>query len=640
MPELKRGFGYWTVLCLSIGSILGTAIFFGASIGAQYSGNMTLIAWVLLSIIAIYIAMCFGELVSMFPKSGGVYEYSKQTYGRFVSFMTGWTAWLVGNISIVALVVSSVTILIPDEAAWTKIALSMAIILLLNLIALLGVEAASIAMIGFAAVIIAVITAIIGKGFLKLSLDNLNPLFTHPPLAMFITIFFLMETYFGWESATYLAEETKDPTKVIPRAIVHATITIAILGFFMMLVSLAYFKWTDLAELKSPTATLANQLFGNAGGKAVVIGIVIAFLGSAASSVITMPRLLMAMARDKLMLSQMQAVNQTFNTPHKAIIFQTIITIILIGMFSTNYHILLSILVPMATLMYIPVILTVTLQRHKNPDLERPFRAPFGKIGPVAVALFLIVAIIIATTNVAGGVALLQLSGSIILVGVVLYFMVALYYDPKMITDVNDLTSHLNLLMENINYPRSIRQEVLSFLGDLKGKRVLEFGCGVGTMTIRLLREVGRDGIVYASHFSGNDLKIAKTRVERLTWESEGQVYGQATFIHDPEFFFRVHPEVPRVDAVVSVAQLGYLQDIRKILAEMRNILPEGGRICLVEYSDFFKLLPSIEWLSSDEKIEQLFREQGFSVRVTRNKTFLWNRIFIYGFKYEGIAVI
>ena len=81
MPEeLKRGFGYWTILALSIGSLLGTTIFFGAPIAAKYSGNMLLVAWIILSLMALYISAIFGELSAMFPKTGGAYEFSKQAY--------------------------------------------------------------------------------------------------------------------------------------------------------------------------------------------------------------------------------------------------------------------------------------------------------------------------------------------------------------------------------------------------------------------------------------------------------------------------------------------------------------------------------------------------------------------------------
>ena len=80
MAELKRVLGFWTILSLSIGSIMGTGLFFGAAVGSGYSGNASIIAWIILSIIAVYISLYFAELVSMYPKAGGVYEFSKHAY--------------------------------------------------------------------------------------------------------------------------------------------------------------------------------------------------------------------------------------------------------------------------------------------------------------------------------------------------------------------------------------------------------------------------------------------------------------------------------------------------------------------------------------------------------------------------------
>ncbi|MBI3033916.1 amino acid permease, partial [Candidatus Woesearchaeota archaeon] len=440
MVELKRGFGFWTVLSLSIGSIMGTAIFFGASIGARYSGNLALVAWVILSLVSIYIAACFGELVSMFPKSGGVYEFSKQTYGRFTSFMTGWAAWLVGNISVAVLIVASINIIMPKSSIAVKFLLSSGIILALNLVALLGLEATSLISIGFAVAIVSVIVALVGRGLFAMNLDNLMPLVTHSPLSIFLTMFFLLETYFGWESATYLAEETKDPRKTIPRAIVAGTIVIAVLGFGMLIISLGVIGYQGLAGLgnESPTVILAHQLFGSNGAALIIAGIVLALIGSAASGIITMPRLVLAMARDKLFIEQLKAIHPRFNTPYKAIIFQSIVTVLLLFMVLGNYQLLLSILVPLAALMYIPVILSVTILRHRSPNAERPFKVPFGKVGPVIVSLFLLSTILIESLADSSGFNLLRLSISIIMIGIPLYFLVELYFDPKMITDVSD----------------------------------------------------------------------------------------------------------------------------------------------------------------------------------------------------------
>ncbi|PIY60272.1 hypothetical protein COY95_02615, partial [Candidatus Woesearchaeota archaeon CG_4_10_14_0_8_um_filter_47_5] len=63
-------------------------------------------------------------------------------------------------------------------------------------------------------------------------------------------------------------------------------------------------------------------------------------------------------------------------------------------------------------------------------------------------------------------------------------------------------------------------------------------------------------------------------------------------------------------------------------------LLPDGGRICLIEYGDFFGIMPNIEWLSNNAEIEETFRKRGFSVRVERLRGLFWRFIVIYGVKY------
>ena len=65
MAELKRALGFGTILFLAITSIMGTGMFFGAAIGASYSGNASILSWVIISIVAVYISTFFSELVSI-----------------------------------------------------------------------------------------------------------------------------------------------------------------------------------------------------------------------------------------------------------------------------------------------------------------------------------------------------------------------------------------------------------------------------------------------------------------------------------------------------------------------------------------------------------------------------------------------
>ena len=629
MAELKRVLGFWTILSLSIASIMGTGLFFGAAIGSGYSGNASILAWIILSIIAVYISMYFAELVSMYPKAGGIYEFSKHAYNRFFSFMMGWLAWLVGNLTTALLVVAAIDYLIPDPSQlWLKIGISILFILILNSVAYIGIEASAFLLVIFTITAISVLLSIVFPGAFYINAYNYSPFFAFGISSIFVTIFFISESFFGWESATYLAEETQEPEKVTPKAIITGTIIIGILGILISIVSLGVIPWKILATSNAPFSIVSERILGDIGMKAINIGIFIALIGSAAGGIITMPRLILALARDKLFITQLSSIHEKFKTPYKAIIFQTIVSLLVFGMAFGRYKTLLSLLLPLGFIMYFFIILSVPLLRAKEPNIKREFKVPFASLSSVILMAFILSITAAWIFSDSNAINVVKLGISLILVAVPIYLLLEIYYNPDAIIKINDALAYLTLLTEKIILPKSIRKEILALLGDIKGKKVLEFGCSVGTLTMHLAEAVNPNGRVYATDLSRRDLLITKKRLMK-------KGHTHVIVIHDEHQVNRVHPSIPHVDAIVSIGMMGYLQDVKKVLMEMRDLLPYGGKIVFVDYADFFKIIPNIGWLSNDRIVEKTFRDAGFSVFVTRKKGLFWNYVYVYGIKFH-----
>ncbi|MBI2558928.1 amino acid permease [Candidatus Woesearchaeota archaeon] len=629
MAELKRVLGFWTILSLAIGSIMGTGLFFGASIGASYSGNASILTWVILSIIAVYISMYFAELVSMYPKAGGVYEFSKHAYSRFFSFLMGWTAWIIGNLTTSLLVVAAIDYFIPSQSQFLlKIGISIVLIISLNLVAYFGVEESALLLVMFAIITIAVLLSLIVPGIFEMSVSNFTPFFISGISSILITAFFISESFFGWESATYLSEETQEPEKVIPKALIIGTIVVGILGTLITVVALGVIPWATLAKSSVPLSDIARRMFGSIGAQALNIGVFVTLIGSAAGSIITMPRLILALARDKLFISQLSSIHEKFKTPHKAIVFQTIVSLIILGMTFGRYEQLLSMLVPLGFIMYFFVILSVPVLRKKEPNIKRGFSVPFASTGSGIVMGLLVGVVYLWAVSEHGALNILKLGLSFIFAGVPIYLMLETYYNPDAIIKINDSLAYMTLLSEWIILPKNTRKEIIALLGDVKGKKVLEFGCSVGTLTLHLADAVKPNGRIYATDLSRRDLLITKKRLMK-------RGHSHVIVIHDEHQVNRVHPSIPHVDAIVSMGMMGYMQDVKKVLKEMRDLLPYGGKIVFVDYVDFFKLIPNVAWLSKDKVIEKMFRDAGFSVFVTRKKGLFWNYVYVYGIKFQ-----
>src|SRR3989338_5636261 len=393
--ELEKKASLFTVISLTVASMIGSGLFFGAGIAASYAGPASLIAWVLLGIVTVYVGMCFGELVAMFPRAGGVYEFTKQSYGRFPSFIIGWITWVTGNLAGAVLLIAGIDYIVtvfPDlfpaeHTAIIKLVMGIVIVIFLNLITFRGVEASG-ALLGFlSAAAVAIVLAIIFRGMFEVNLANFTPFLPYPPIFIFVAFFFIVETFFGWDGATYIAEETENPEKIIPRVLVWTCIGITIAGFVMAFVLLGVINWQELIFSASPAADVATILFLSWGAPLVGIGVFLALTGATTSIVVTSPRLLLALARDKLFVDAMADLHPKFQTPHKAIIFQTIVSIFMLLIGFGQYTMMLSLEVPLALFLYIAVICCVPVLRYKMPDFPRAYKIKFGVVGTILVSL-------------------------------------------------------------------------------------------------------------------------------------------------------------------------------------------------------------------------------------------------------------
>jgi ubiquinone/menaquinone biosynthesis C-methylase UbiE len=202
-------------------------------------------------------------------------------------------------------------------------------------------------------------------------------------------------------------------------------------------------------------------------------------------------------------------------------------------------------------------------------------------------------------------------------------------YDPDVLITTINRFSLLNLWFENLLVPKKLRREVLESLPDARGKRVLEFGGGVGSLTKHLAERVGSQGKIYAVELSNGNARILERRMRRLRHE-------HVEVIHDPHLINRVHPSVHSVDMAVGIGNLSYIQDVKKVLHEISLLMPEHGHICFAEYIDFFGFLPNPKWLSDPEGVRQIFEEAGFSVTVHVRKGLFWKYLLIQGIKEKS----
>lgn len=617
MGQLKRSIGKRTLLILTINSILGSSIFFLPSIAASYSGPNSIIAWILMALVAIVMSTYFGELVSKYPKSGGIYEYAKHSFGESRAFLVGWISWMVANIAIALEIVGALLYLFPNSP-FAHIPLAFLFIVIFNYISYRGIDYSSRMLLIFGGITLFSLLAIIVPGSLSVNSANLIPLVVPLPL-LFLSVYFISDTFFGWESAAYLSEEVKNARKVMPRIMVLSTVVVSSLAVALSFVSLGIINWKDLGSTPASLTIVADAIFGNGAGNIFSIMIFMLIMGSAASWIVASPRLLYAMARDKVLISRFARIHGKYHTPHNAILFQTIVISLVTVIGFADYVTLLKLILPLEILMYSAMLLIIIKMRTDN--VKGSYRSMFGLHGALGIILFNFF-LIYMWLQQPGSLSVFAMSIMLGLFGFPLYILIKLGTDRKFTERFFDKISWVWDSLFSVWYTKREIRAVIRKLKMKKGSVVLDFGCGSGITTLELAKKIGNNGTIVAVDISEEQLKKAFNKIEKAVKISN------VVFIKEPQLTF----EPDYFDALTAVGVLEHLENPEETLRRLFKNLRKGGTYSFLSFGKSFGI-PAPEFLSSKNKIEELFKKLDVKANIRIEKKKFTEYVYIWGKK-------
>tara|TARA_Y100000310_G_scaffold190615_1_gene190617 strand:- start:19835 stop:22165 length:2331 start_codon:yes stop_codon:yes gene_type:complete len=616
--SLKKTLSFKVILLITINSIMGTGIWFLTSAGAKHAGPASLVSWAILSGISIYISMCFGELVSMFPKAGGVYEFAKQTYGRFWSFVVGWTTSIAGSVTIAMLLLGALQYLIPIQYQFWYIPIAILLILLFSFVAFRGMQTSTYVLVTFALITLSAVVAIIIPGFFRLDLANFDPFFVFPTMSIALAIFFIAETFFGWESAIFLAAETKNPSKIMPRALIWGTVVIALLSFLLAFTAMGTIPWAEFSESVAPLKDLGGIHFGQYGGVIFAILIFISVIGATAGWIVTAPRLLMSIAEDKLFFTQFAKVHPKHKSPYVSIVFQILVVSALVFVGAGSYETLLHMLIPLILIVYSAVLLSVIILRMKKPEIKRPFKVPFGKVGPGITILFMLFLLIMFIKETHGALDILRISAGLIAFGIPAYFAIELFYDKKYVVLRQNLIAKLRQYSPRIFFPRFAYNRIIKYLGDTKSNTtIVDYNSPMAGFTQRLIKDNQKYKKIHILNSSKSAVKFIK---EKKYPKVEVQLAKSGVL------------PIKKADLIISYNDLG-LHEIDKFVNTVAKSLTKGGKYCFYIKQHFMNMTPNAVELSKKKELAKIFKHNKLSMEYKRVKVPGKEEIFIYGKK-------
>ena len=613
MTNLKQSIGKKTLLMLAINATLGTGIYFLPAVGAAYSGTSSLLAWMITSVMAVLASLYFAELVSMFPKSGGAYEFVKQAFGRSTAFVVGWLSWIISNITISMLVVGSIKYLMPSAGMHVGIVLALAFIGIFSAVSYRGMDFSSKMLVFFGVMTVGSILLLIIPGIPTVQMSNFSNIFAVQPVMILLTVYFIAENFFGWETTVYLAEEVKNARKILPKILVVTTVIISIITVLLVFVALGNVGVTEFASQGAPLTFLANRILGSGIGGIFALLVFIPLIGTAASWIVSSPRLLFAMARDRVLVPSLGKVHKKYKTPHNAIFFQAIVASLITVIAFGSYFFLLSMLLPLVIIMYSFVMLSAVKLRMDRPHTTRYFNAPFPKTGPLFVVIFNLLLLYIWLTTSAGAVYVFVMGVILVLLGIPLYVIIRLQVDKKFTEKFYDRIAPVWDRMFRVWYGGGDARKIVKYL-KISGKNVLDFGCGSGTTTLALAEHAKN---VVAVDLSEKQMQRAITKVRGMP--NVIFVKGDKRF---PKNSF---------DAVTAVGVLEFTDKPQAYVAKMMDLLKPGGRFYFLSFGKSFGI-PAPEFVRR-ENIEKLFKNRKVTYKTERVKKRFTEYVHIYGVK-------
>jgi basic amino acid/polyamine antiporter, APA family len=356
--SLLRQLGIGSATALVISNMIGTGILTtsGFLAGQLGSAQLVLAIWGVGAVCALAGAFCYSELGVNFPSSGGEYVYLTEAFGPTWGFMTGWISFFAGFSAPIAAAALAFSDYLGHFSAGLRLdsarhvvgsgswelrvgaaqILASAIIALFTIVNCLGIRrTARVQNVLTSLKILIILTFLImGFAFGQGSWEN----FTHPAVRtsitplfaqFFVSLFYIYVSYSGWNAATYVAEELKQPARTLPLSLAYGTALVATLFIGLNVLFIYAVPLESMKGVVAVGALAAQHLFGPAVAGIFSAAMALSLLATVNAEVTIGPRVYYAMAKNGAFFSMAAKVDPRWHTPVIAIVCQGVCSILM-----------------------------------------------------------------------------------------------------------------------------------------------------------------------------------------------------------------------------------------------------------------------------------------------------------------------
>ncbi len=402
MKQHKIGFN--TAVSIVIANMIGTGVF--TSLGFQVlgieSGFALIILWVVGGILALCGALTYGEIGAAFPESGGEYNYLSKLYHPAVGFISGWVSVTVGFAApIAAAAVALGQYVSKVYPSVNAVVLALSIIAIITLIHSINLKAGSLFQRIFTIVKVVCIVMFVGFGLFHVPEHTVN--FSADTTAwndifskgFAISLIYVTYAYSGWNAASYISGEMKDAKRNLPKALFVGTLIVMVIYTLLNYVFLYSVPIPELKGVLEVGYLSANKIFGVQVGQFMSLVIAVLLISTISAMVLAGPRVMKSMGTDIKGL-RFFAISNKNNVPYVAIIFQSIIAVVLV--LTSSFQSLITYVGFTLNLFTFLTVAGIFILRFKHKHIETSYKTFLYPITPLlflSIILFILVYIMI-----------------------------------------------------------------------------------------------------------------------------------------------------------------------------------------------------------------------------------------------------
>src|SRR6266702_1904605 len=413
--RLQHRLGLWSAVAVLVGSTIGSGIFrTPASVAHRIDDvPLFLLAWVVGAVVVLCGALTYSELAAAFPRSGGVYVFVRESFGRLPAFLFAWAElWVIrpgayGAIGITASAYTLRTLGLDPSGVISTLGpidiraeqlLGAGYIVLVGTVNYFGIHRGAVLQnlstvfkVGALALLVLVGFAL-GSPSADLPAGGIFAQRASVGLSSFLlAMVAILWAYDGWADLAFVGGEVKDPQKILPRALLIGTATVVVLYLSANLVYLYLIPIEQMKHAELVAADVARLVIGPAGVIVVSAAIAVSTFGTLNGSMMTAPRIFFAAAEDGLFPGFIARVDPKNHAPTAAVVLMTVMGMIFILV--RTFTALADQFIIGIWAFYALAVAGVFVMWRTRPQLERPYRTwgyPGVPVVFLVAALFLL----------------------------------------------------------------------------------------------------------------------------------------------------------------------------------------------------------------------------------------------------------